>query len=133
MYNKTTFSESTKRLVGFLFSLNYSFKDIYLLDASVRIDGSSAFGNDKRFAPFWSFGLGVNLHKYEFMQNVAFVDQLKIRGSYGQTGKANFPAYAARTTYLTSTDKWYKTGLSTKLQALGNSKLTWETTNSFDI
>ena len=63
MYNKTTFSESTKRLVGFLFSLNYSFKDIYLLDASVRIDGSSAFGNDKRFAPFWSFGLGVNLHK----------------------------------------------------------------------
>ena len=133
MYNKTTFSESTKRLVGFLFSLNYSFKEIYLLDASVRIDGSSAFGDDKRFAPFWSFGLGVNLHKYEFMQNVAFVDQLKIRGSYGQTGKANFPAYAARTTYLTSTDKWYKTGLSTKLQALGNSKLTWETTNSFDI
>ena len=113
--------------------MNYSFKDIYLLDASVRIDGSSAFGDDKRFAPFWSFGLGVNLHKYEFMQNVAFVDQLKIRGSYGQTGKANFPAYAARTTYLTSTDKWYKTGLSTKLQALGNSKLTWETTNSFDI
>ena len=133
MYNKTNFSESTKRLVGFLFSLNYSFKDIYLLDASMRIDGSSAFGTDKRFAPFWSFGLGVNLHKYEFMKSMEFVDQLKIRGSYGQTGKANFPAYAARTTYLVSTDKWYKTGISTKLQALGNNKLTWETTNSFDI
>lgn len=133
MYSKTSFSESTKRLIGFLFSLNYSYKDIYLLDASVRIDGSSAFGDDKRFAPFWSFGLGVNLHKYEFIKSLEFVDQLKIRGSYGQTGKANFPAYAARTTYLTSTDKWYKTGLSTKLQALGNSKLTWETTNSFDI
>lgn len=133
MYQKTAFSESTKRLLGFLFSLNYSYKDIYLLDASLRVDGSSAFGDDKRFAPFWSFGLGINLHKYEFIKSLSFVDQLKIRGSYGQTGKANFPAYAARTTYLTSTDAWYKTGLSTKLQALGNKKLTWETTNSFDI
>ena len=52
MYQKTRFNESTKRLVGFLFSLNYSYKDIYLLDASVRMDGSSTFGSDQR----WSFG-----------------------------------------------------------------------------
>lgn len=133
VYKKPAFSESTSRLVGFLLSLNYSYKDLYLLDASMRIDGSSAFGTDKRFAPFWSFGLGLNVHKYAFMENVSFVNQLKIRGSYGQTGKANFPAYAARTTYLMSTDHWYKTGFSAKLQALGNKNLTWETTNSFDI
>lgn len=133
VYKKPGFSESTSRLVGFLLSLNYSFKDLYLLDASMRIDGSSAFGTDKRFAPFWSFGLGVNIHKYRFMENVDFVNQLKIRGSYGQTGKANFPAYAARTTYQMSTDRWYKTGFSAKLQALGNKNLTWETTNSLDV
>ena len=62
MLQKTGFSESTKRLVGFLLSVNYSYQDIYLLDASVRFDGSSTFGSDQRFAPFWSFGLGVNLH-----------------------------------------------------------------------
>lgn len=133
VYKKPGFSESTSRLVGFLLSLNYSFKDLYLLDASMRIDGSSAFGTDKRFAPFWSLGLGVNIHKYRFMENVDFVNQLKIRGSYGQTGKANFPAYAARTTYQMSTDRWYKTGFSAKLQALGNKNLTWETTNSLDV
>ena len=133
MYQKTRFNESTKRLVGFLFSLNYSYKDIYLLDASVRMDGSSTFGSDQRFAPFWSFGLGVNLHKYNFIQSLGFVDQLKLRASYGQIGKVNFPAYAARSTYDIATDEWYKTGLSTRLKALGNKNLTWETTNTFDI
>ena len=92
MLQKTGFSESTKRLVGFLLSVNYSYQDIYLLDASVRFDGSSTFGSDQRFAPFWSFGLGVNLHKYDFIQSLGFVNQLKVRTSYGQIGKANFPA-----------------------------------------
>ena len=91
MLQKTGFSESTKRLVGFLLSVNYSYQDIYLLDASVRFDGSSTFGSDQRFAPFWSFGLGVNLHKYDFIQSLGFVNQLKVRASYGQIGKANFP------------------------------------------
>lgn len=95
IYKKTSFNESTNRLVGFLVSLNYSYRDLYLLDASMRIDGSSAFGSERRFAPFWSVGAGINVHKYGFMENVAFVNQLKVRGSFGQTGKANFPAYAA--------------------------------------
>lgn len=130
---KTSFAESRNRLIGFLTSLNYSFKDIYLLDASVRIDGSSAFGADRRFAPFWSVGMGINLHKYEFMKNLGLISQLKIRGSFGQTGKVNFPAYAARTSYEIQIDEWYKTGVGSILKALGNSKLTWETTNTLDL
>lgn len=130
---KPSFTESTRRIVGYLLSLNYSFKDIYLLDASMRVDGSSVFGSDKRYAPFWSAGVGINIHKYGFMKDLTFINQLKIRGSFGQTGKANFPAYAARSTYEISTDKWYKTGISAKLKGLGNSNLTWETTNTFDI
>lgn len=133
IYEKPSFSESTRRIVGYLLSLNYSFKDIYLLDASMRVDGSSVFGSDKRYAPFWSAGVGINIHKYAFMRNVEFINQLKIRGSFGQTGKANFPAYAARSTYEISTDRWYKTGISAKLKALGNTNLTWETTNTIDV
>lgn len=133
IYEKPSFSESTRRLVGYLLSVNYSYKDIYLLDASMRIDGSSVFGSDKRYAPFWSVGVGINIHKYGFVQNLAFINQFKIRGSFGQTGKANFPAYAARSTYEITTDRWYKTGISAKLKALGNANLTWETTNTFDI
>ncbi|MFR1240324.1 MAG: hypothetical protein ACLSDJ_04020 [Butyricimonas faecihominis] len=89
-------------------TMNYSYKDIYLLDASIRVDGSSAFGADKRYAPFWSTGVGINLHKFDFIQNLGFINQLKIRGSFGQTGKVNFPAYAARTSYQVFTDEWYK-------------------------
>ncbi len=130
---KTTFAESRSRLIGFLTSLNYSFRDTYLFDASVRIDGSSAFGADRRFAPFWSMGIGINLHKYGFIKNLGVINLLKIRGSFGQTGKVNFPAYAARTSYEIQTDEWYKTGVGAVLKALGNRKLTWETTNTLDI
>ena len=131
--DKTIYSESTNRLVGFLATLNYSFKDVYLLDASVRVDGSSAFGADRHYAPFWSVGLGVNLHKFDFLSNLGYVDLLKIRGSFGQTGKVNFPAYAAQTSYQVLTNEWYKTGSGVMLMALGNSNLTWETTNTLDV
>ena len=76
--DKTSHSEASNRLVGVLATINYSYKDIYLLDASVRVDGSSAFGADKRYAPFWSAGVGINLHKFNFIQNLGFVNQLKI-------------------------------------------------------
>ena len=121
------------RLVGFFTNVNYGYGNRYFLDFSFRSDGSSKFGRNSRFAPFWSFGLGVNLHKYDFIQSLGFVNQLKVRTSYGQIGKANFPAYAARSTYDIVTDEWYKTGISTRLKALGNKNLTWETTNTFDI
>lgn len=131
--DKTVYSESTSRLAGFLATLNYSFKDIYLLDASMRVDGSSAFGADRRYAPFWSVGVGINLHKYNFFADLGYIDMLKIRGSFGQTGKVNFPAYSARTSYQIISDEWYKTGSGVKLMALGNPKLTWETTNMLDV
>lgn len=131
--DKTNHGESTSRSIGMNASINYSYKDIYLLDASFRVDGSSAFGKDKRFAPFWSAGIGVNLHKFDFFQGAGFINQLKLRASFGQTGKVNFPAYAARTSYEVFTDEWYKTGYGATLKALGNKNLTWETTNTLDI
>lgn len=126
-------TESSSRLFGVTALLNYSFDNIYLFDASMRLDGSSKFGTDNKFAPFWSVGAGLNLHNYNFMKNIGFIDLLKIRGSYGQTGKVNFEAYAAKTTYVILSDQWYKTGYGATLQALGNKKLSWETTNALDF
>src|SRR5260221_13480580 len=59
---KPGLSDNKKRLFGNFATLNYSLKDIYLFDASYRLDGSSEFGTEKRWAPFWSLGTGVNLH-----------------------------------------------------------------------
>lgn len=132
VYGKGSFYEDTKRMLGFLTSVNYAYNDIYLLDASFRLDGSSAFGTDQRFAPFWSGGLGINFHNYDFMKSAKWLNRLKVRGSFGQTGKANFPAYDARTSYEILSDEWYKTGYGAVLYALGNSRLKWETTNTLD-
>lgn len=130
--NKPSQNEEHARLVGFTGLINYSFQDIYLFDASVRMDGSSKFGMDNKFAPFWSAGGGLNIHNYKFMQDWGFFDQLKARISYGQVGKVNFAPYASRTTYEILSSEWYKTGYGAVLSALGNTRLTWETTNTFD-
>lgn len=126
-------SQSQTRLFGMIASLNYTYNDIYLLDASARFDGSSEFGSNQKWAPFWSGGLGINIHNYGFMQNNGIFNQLKIRASYGQTGKVNFPSYSAITTYEAQFDEWYVTGYGVKLKALGNKDLSWEKTNTFNI
>lgn len=61
-------SDSKSRLFGALGTFNYSFDNIYLADVSLRFDGNSEFGSDQRFAPFFSGGLGLNLHNYKFMK-----------------------------------------------------------------
>ncbi len=128
---KASVSTDKSRLIGILASANYSYDNIYLFDVSFRMDGSSKFGKDKRFAPFWSFGVGVNVHNYSWLKDHWLVSTLRVRGTYGVTGNVNFPAYAAISTYQTS-DKWYYNTPSNTLVALGNPKLTWEKTYTVD-
>lgn len=131
---KPSETEASSRLCGFLGLLNYTYDYIYLMDLSCRLDGSSEFGVDKKFAPFWSTGLGVNVHNYAFMkEHVPYIEVLKIRGSYGQTGKVNFPAYSALTTYDIYTQDWYSTGYGAIIRYLGNRNLKWEKTNTWDV
>jgi len=133
IYKKPTRTEGTSRMVSVLATANYTWNDIYLADVSVRFDGSSEFGSDQRWAPFFSGGLGVNVHNYDFLKGNSWVNKLKVRGSYGRTGKVNFPSYAATTMYETLFDEWYATGYGAVLKALGNKDLTWEKTDKIDI
>lgn len=125
--------DNKTRLAGLFLSANYTYDNIYLVDASLRFDGSSEFGSDKKIAPFWSLGFGINLHNYEFMKSYDFINQLKIRANYGQTGKVNYPPYAARDTYTVLLDDWYTTGVGAAIYNLGNSDLKWEKTNNTNI
>lgn len=131
--NAPAMHQQKTRLFGAMASLNYTYNNIYLLDATWRLDGSSAFGTETRFAPFWSGGVGVNLHNFEFMQGVDWISELKIRGSYGVTGKANFPANTARTVYTIVGNNVYPTGVGADITALGNSRLKWEKTCITDL
>lgn len=133
VYDKPSKSENQTRLVGFIGSLNYTYNDIYLLDASVRFDGSSEFGRNQPWGSFWSGGLGLNIHNFEFMKDNGIFDQLKTADLTDKSGKVNFSPYSAITTYEAQTDEWYKTGYGVKLKALGNKDLTWETTNELNV
>lgn len=128
----STFMEIS-RLFGVMASMNYTYDNIYLFDITGRIDGNSAFGSESRFAPFWSTGFGINIHKYSFMSNVEWVSELKIRGSYGITGKASFPTKTARTVYTIDSDDVYSTGIGSIMQSLGNKNLKWEKTKISDV
>ena len=133
IYKKPPLTENTTRRVSILATLNYTWNDIYLADASVRFDGSSEFGANQKWAPFFSGGLGVNIHNYDFLKGNEKINKLKVRASYGRTGKVNFPAYAATTMYETLFDEWYITGYGAVLKALGNKDLSWEKTDKFNF
>ena len=120
-------------MFGALGTFNYSYDNIYLADVSIRLDGNSEFGADKRFAPFFSGGLGLNIHNYSFMKDMEWLERLKIRTTYGVTGKVNFSPYDAQTMYRIINDNWYKTGLGASLIALGNRNLGWEKTRNWDL
>ena len=130
---KPSESDNHTRLAGAFVRLNYSYNDIYLFDGSLRFDGSSEFGSDKKFAPFYSAGFGVNFHNYKFLKGNPVLTQLKLTGTFGQTGKLDFEPYAAKDVYEIFSENWYATGMGVKLMALGNSDLKWEKKNSYDL
>lgn len=72
---------------------NYNYENKYYGSVSYRTDGSSRFGPDKRWGKFWSFGLGWTLSEESFLQDNSFINYLKLRGSYGETGNASIGTY----------------------------------------
>ncbi|GAA4311886.1 TonB-dependent receptor [Mucilaginibacter gynuensis] len=120
------------RLIGSFFSGNYSYKNKYLLDVSYRLDGSSAFGSERRFAPFYSGGLGWNIHREPFMANTS-ISRLKLTATAGLTGSVNFPAYLSKSIYSYQTANWYSTGIGALVNGYGNENLEWQKTIDFDL
>lgn len=129
-----SYLEGKNRLFGALAVLNYSYNDVIFADLSGRIDGSSQFGSNKRFAPFFSTGAGVNVHNLKFFkENTPWLTQFKQRGTYGMTGKVSFPSYAAQNKYEMFTDWQYPTGDGVQIMYLGNPNLKWERTLQTDL
>ena len=130
---KPSGEDNKTRLMGIFLSGNYSWDNIFLADASIRFDGSSEFGSESQWGSFWSLGAGVNIHNFKFMKSLPWINSLKVRGTYGSTGKVNYPPYAARDMYSVLFDDWYSTGIGATLQGIGNENLVWEKTNSTNI
>jgi hypothetical protein len=125
-------SEATTRRVGVVGNVNYSYDNKYYVDFAYRVDGSSQFGTDKRFAPFYSAGLGWNVDREEFMENVKFIDRLKLRASFGQAGSQKFSAYQAKATYNYYLNDRYYQWIGAYQKALENPNLEWQKTDKYN-
>ncbi|RXK50804.1 SusC/RagA family TonB-linked outer membrane protein [Aquirufa rosea] len=117
-----------------LFSLfgrvGYDFNQKYFLDASIRRDGSSRFGVDNRYGLFGSVSAGWELTKESFMEDLTFVNQLKLRGSYGTSGNDRIGNYTSLGLYRYSS---YGTSSATFPSQLPNPSLTWEKSASANV
>ncbi|WP_316815621.1 SusC/RagA family TonB-linked outer membrane protein [Pedobacter nyackensis] len=119
------------RMLGLFANLNYGYDNRYFIDASYRTDGSSKFGRDSRFAPFWAVGLAWNVNREKFWGDN--VNTLKVRGSVGSTGTTNFSSSQALTTYRYSQNSDYNGVLGAQLMGYGNSSLKWQNTLSYNV
>lgn len=120
-----------KRIESYLSRINYNFANKYYLSGSVRRDGTSVFSTDSRWGTFYSVGASWNIHKENFMDNVSFVDRLKLRGSWGEVGNDDlndFYLYQARFGITSNA-----TAPAYLLSDLGNDQLVWETVENFDV
>ena len=127
-----TGSDGIERSVGFFVNVNTMWDEKYFLDVIYRYEGSSKFGKNKRFAPFWSVGGGWNIHKESFMKGVP-VELLKLRASVGYTGNVSFSPYQAMTTYQYKGEYDYYKGIGSVPITIGNPDLTWQRTLTTNV
>ena len=116
---------------AYISRVNYNYDNKYYAGVSYRRDASSRFHPDNRWGNFFSVSAGWDISKERFMDAAEWVDQLKLRASFGQTGNDNLGnnyLYIDQYT-ISGTDSWSDGTLSFK----GNKDLTWEKSNAFDV
>lgn len=132
LFNQT-YSED--RFLSAFSNVVYSFKDTYSLSGSIRVDQSNLFGSDPRYKykPLWSVGAAWNIHKEEFMTNLNWLHQLKLRSAFGFNGnvaKLSLPQVIAQAQNNTSNTPTLQ---SLILASNANRSLRWEQTENLNI
>lgn len=113
----------------------YSYKNKYSLTGSIRIDQSNLFGTNPKYKykPLWSLGAAWNIHREDFMEDIAWINLLKLRAAYGFNGnvaKLSLPQVIAKSTvnpYIPANNQ------PLGLQSYANSSLRWEQTRNFNV
>lgn len=133
-------AENTLRMISFYGRVNYSYNSKYLLQATVRRDGSSAFGVNNRWATFPSFSAAWRISEEEFAKDWGF-DDLKLRAGYGVSGNSlGFDPYISRMLY--GGTGWFtyvdSNGVESNYRIIGalrnsNPDLKWESTSMFNV
>ncbi|MCC5931141.1 MAG: TonB-dependent receptor [Cyclobacteriaceae bacterium] len=118
-------------LISFFGQLNYKYQDRYLVTLNARYDGSSRFGEDRKFGFFPSASVGWRLSEEQFLQNFEKIDDLKLRMSYGITGNERIGDFQFLGTWAASNA--YNGVPAISPATLANPLLQWEQTTEFNI
>jgi len=134
----SNYSESG--LIGYMGRVTYAYNDKYLLTATVRTDGSSVLAKGNQWVTYPALSVGWNLEKEKFMENLKFVNSLKLRGGWGISSNAGISPY---TTLGSLSSGFYNYGQGSTplvnyvngytINTLPNPNLTWEKTNGLNI
>lgn len=116
--------------IGFFGNANFNWDNRYILDFTYRTDGSSRFGRESRFAPFWAIGAAWNVNREKFWTQSGY---MKIRGSVGSTGSTNFSADQALTRFVYSNNSEYNGIYGAVINAYGNPALKWQNVMKYNI
>ena len=123
-------SSTDYHLEGYFARLNYDFNDKYYLSGSIRRDGSSVFTNNK-WGTFYSVGASYRISQEEFMKDISWVNNLKLRASYGEVGNDQLGNYYISQPLYAIYPNAEAPGL--RWDTTGNADLQWETSESFDV
>ena len=117
-------------LVSYLARANYTFADKYIIQGSVRVDGSSRFGANNRYATFPAASVAWRASEENFLKNSKLISDLKFRASYGETGNQEIGNFGSLGLY--GVGAYIQTGSLAPTQ-LENADLTWETAKSYNF
>ncbi len=136
LHNLTSNRETESSLYSMV-RLLYNYKKKYYLTGTVRRDGFSGFGENNKIAVFPTLGLGWALSEEDFLQNISWIDFLKVRGSYGQAGRRGLGRYDTQAVVNSGTRYVFGDGGSSyqgqAISSLQNNELTWETTTGTNL
>lgn len=116
---------------GVFAQAKYEYDDRYTADVTARRDGHSRFGSENRWGTFYAASAGWRLSSESFLEDVSWLDNLRLRASYGITGNSEIANFASRT--LVGSGGQYLGGGALQISQLGNDLLTWEESETINL
>ena len=116
------------RTISSFASVSYNYDQRYTAEVTANASGSSQFGSNNRFAPFWAGGLGWNIDKEKFFKKNNVIQQLRVRATTGIVGNQNFAAFLGQPIFQYNIQNDYRLQLGANLQAYANPDLKWQQT-----
>lgn len=126
---------------GYFGQLKYTLKDRYIIDGTLRRDGSSRFGANNQYGTFYAGSIAYRITEEEFMKGISFIDDLKIRAGFGRVGNSEINDYDWYTAYGSPgagsagipAGAQYLGGSILRLTRLGNDLIGWESEDQLNI